>query len=468
MHRARLDHPARRRAAGELRAWPALHAGSLRRPGMQWPSSGLPYPLAILAAIVALAVLGALMQGAMMGLVMTQNLTSLMIVTLGLGYVLQGGSALIFGGNPQTLPGTLSRAKVDLGIALVHLAGRSGAGRDAVAVRRGVAVYPEDAVRLGHSRGRGGSEARRTVRHQCQGRLSPRLRVRMLGGCAWRGAGGAALTDPDQHGLQRGHHDLRGRRARRHRLDWRRADRGAWSRPVHRVLRRVRGAGLHDGGGICGTAGAARGPAGGIGGKMTVIESHASSLAPSLASGCRCRAGRCRLLPAAAAGRHVRRLLDADDDRDLRGDVLRRRYRAVLSRRSQPRTYPVLGDRRLHRRQSVGEIRPEWLEHGGRDDRALHRRSRIPRRRNPADAGVRVFAGDLCRGGRGLRDRVQLGCYRRLRRHRRHFRAEAAVRLCDLCRCARRKSCGRLRSRCCCSRLPSSRASAAPGSAPPR
>lgn len=77
--------------------------------------AGLPYPLAILVAIVVLAALGALMQGAMMGLVMTQNLTSLMIVTLGLGYVLQGGSALIFGGNPQTLPGTLSRAKVDLG-----------------------------------------------------------------------------------------------------------------------------------------------------------------------------------------------------------------------------------------------------------------------------------------------------------------------------------------------------------------
>ena len=76
---------------------------------------GLPYPLAILAAIVALAALGAVLQSAMMRLVMTQNLTSLMIVTLGLGYVLQGGSALIFGGNPQTLPGTLARAKVDLG-----------------------------------------------------------------------------------------------------------------------------------------------------------------------------------------------------------------------------------------------------------------------------------------------------------------------------------------------------------------
>src|SRR4029077_8436154 len=76
---------------------------------------GIPYPLAIVAAIVVLGVLGALMQSAMMGLVMTQNLTSLMIVTLGLGYVLQGGSALIFGGNPQTLPGTLARAQLDPG-----------------------------------------------------------------------------------------------------------------------------------------------------------------------------------------------------------------------------------------------------------------------------------------------------------------------------------------------------------------
>src|SRR5258708_19106162 len=46
---------------------------------------------------------------------MGENLARLMIVTIGMGYVLQGGSALIFGGNPQTLPGTLSRTKVDLG-----------------------------------------------------------------------------------------------------------------------------------------------------------------------------------------------------------------------------------------------------------------------------------------------------------------------------------------------------------------
>jgi branched-chain amino acid transport system permease protein len=78
-------------------------------------SLGLSYPLAIVVAAVFLALLGALMQGAMMRLVMTQNLTSLMIVTLGLGYVIQGGSALIFGGNPHTFPGTLARAKIDLG-----------------------------------------------------------------------------------------------------------------------------------------------------------------------------------------------------------------------------------------------------------------------------------------------------------------------------------------------------------------
>ena len=76
---------------------------------------GVNYFVAVPIAVLVLGLLGVLLQGMMLRLVMQQNLTSLMIVTLGLGYVLQGGSALIFGGNPQTLPGTLSRAKVDLG-----------------------------------------------------------------------------------------------------------------------------------------------------------------------------------------------------------------------------------------------------------------------------------------------------------------------------------------------------------------
>ncbi|MDQ8727438.1 branched-chain amino acid ABC transporter permease [Bradyrhizobium sp. LHD-71] len=77
--------------------------------------AGAPYWAAIVIAIVVLSLLGALMQLAMTRLVIEQNLTSLMIVTLGLGYVIQGGGALIFGGNPQTLSSVLARTKVDAG-----------------------------------------------------------------------------------------------------------------------------------------------------------------------------------------------------------------------------------------------------------------------------------------------------------------------------------------------------------------
>jgi branched-chain amino acid transport system permease protein len=76
---------------------------------------GAPYWAAIIVAVLVLALLGALMQLAMTRLVMEQNLTSLMIVTLGLGYVIQGVGALVFGGNPQTLPSALARMKVDAG-----------------------------------------------------------------------------------------------------------------------------------------------------------------------------------------------------------------------------------------------------------------------------------------------------------------------------------------------------------------
>jgi len=78
-------------------------------------SIGAPYWAAIVTAVIVLALLGLLLQLAMTRLVMEQNLTSLMIVTLGLGYVIQGAGALVFGGNPQTLPSTLARSKVEIG-----------------------------------------------------------------------------------------------------------------------------------------------------------------------------------------------------------------------------------------------------------------------------------------------------------------------------------------------------------------
>jgi branched-chain amino acid transport system permease protein len=62
-----------------------------------------------------MAAIGALLQVAMRRLMLEQNLTSLMIVTLGLGYVIQGGTARIFGGNPQTFVSPLEKASVRIG-----------------------------------------------------------------------------------------------------------------------------------------------------------------------------------------------------------------------------------------------------------------------------------------------------------------------------------------------------------------
>jgi branched-chain amino acid transport system permease protein len=52
---------------------------------------GVSYAVGITASVLALGVVGVLMQWAMLRLVMVQNLTSMMIVTLGFGYVIQGG-----------------------------------------------------------------------------------------------------------------------------------------------------------------------------------------------------------------------------------------------------------------------------------------------------------------------------------------------------------------------------------------
>jgi branched-chain amino acid transport system permease protein len=77
--------------------------------------TGVSYLVAIPAALVLMAAIGALLQVAMRRLMLEQNLTSLMIVTLGLGYVIQGGTARIFGGNPQTFVSPLEKASVRIG-----------------------------------------------------------------------------------------------------------------------------------------------------------------------------------------------------------------------------------------------------------------------------------------------------------------------------------------------------------------
>ena len=77
--------------------------------------AGVGYAAAIPIAVLGMAALGAVMQLAMRRLMLEQNLTSLMIVTLGFGYVLQGAAAKLFGGNPQSLISPLEKASVRLG-----------------------------------------------------------------------------------------------------------------------------------------------------------------------------------------------------------------------------------------------------------------------------------------------------------------------------------------------------------------
>jgi branched-chain amino acid transport system permease protein len=77
--------------------------------------AGVSYLVAIPAALAIMAGIGALLQLAMRRLMLEQNLTSLMIVTLGFGYVIQGGAARIFGGNPQTFVSPLEKASVRIG-----------------------------------------------------------------------------------------------------------------------------------------------------------------------------------------------------------------------------------------------------------------------------------------------------------------------------------------------------------------
>src|SRR5690606_38759819 len=59
-------------------------------------SAGMPYPIALVIAVLAGAILGAAMQRIMLRATFDQNLVSIMIMTLGFGYLMHGGAGLIF------------------------------------------------------------------------------------------------------------------------------------------------------------------------------------------------------------------------------------------------------------------------------------------------------------------------------------------------------------------------------------
>ena len=114
---------------------------------------GLPYLVGIPVALLVCGALGLLMQLAMIRLTLDQKIVNLMVVTLAFGYLLQGGAALLFGGNPQRIDSPFEARSLALGVArftqqdvlilvaalvlyaaTFHVLGRTGVGRTVRAV----------------------------------------------------------------------------------------------------------------------------------------------------------------------------------------------------------------------------------------------------------------------------------------------------------------------------------------------
>jgi len=75
----------------------------------------LPYLLAIPMAIAVGMLIGFVLQRVMLQATLEQNLVSIMIMTLGFGYVLHGAAALSFGSTGQILETPLSQKDVAIG-----------------------------------------------------------------------------------------------------------------------------------------------------------------------------------------------------------------------------------------------------------------------------------------------------------------------------------------------------------------
>ena len=66
-------------------------------------SFGLPYSVAVPIAVIVVGLIGFVMHALMSKLIVSQNLVSLMLVTLAFGYIITGGASMIFGGNPRQI-----------------------------------------------------------------------------------------------------------------------------------------------------------------------------------------------------------------------------------------------------------------------------------------------------------------------------------------------------------------------------
>ncbi len=78
-------------------------------------TAGLPYLLALPLAMAAGALIGVVMQRIMLRATFEQNLVSIMIMTLGFGYVMHGAASLAFGSTGQILDTAWSQRDIEIG-----------------------------------------------------------------------------------------------------------------------------------------------------------------------------------------------------------------------------------------------------------------------------------------------------------------------------------------------------------------
>lgn len=95
---------------------------------------GLPYFVAIPFAVVVGTALGILMQQITIRLTMEQNLLSMMIVTLGIGLVIEGTSGFVFGSGPQLIDSPLNSMNFYIGPVWIT-------GRDVAVVITAIVVF---------------------------------------------------------------------------------------------------------------------------------------------------------------------------------------------------------------------------------------------------------------------------------------------------------------------------------------
>ncbi len=106
---------------------------------------GLSYPLAVVAAVVVVGLLGVVLQLLLTRLTIQQDLVSLMLVTLAFGYMITGGSSLIFGGDPQQIPSPAAEERISV-------AGGSLYGQDIIIIVCALVLYAATWFVLGRTK----------------------------------------------------------------------------------------------------------------------------------------------------------------------------------------------------------------------------------------------------------------------------------------------------------------------------